>query len=264
MMELLKLENISAGYGDDTIIEDINFTIDKSEFTALLGLNGSGKTTLLKTISGLITPTKGKCLLNEQDIFSLKEKERAQKISFMSQRHSIVYDIKVVDVVVMGITPYLNTFQSPSNAHRKLAYEMIQLMGMDEVKDSNFNNLSEGQKQLIIIARNLMQNAALMLFDEPDSALDFINKHMVLSKIRQVVKKNNRGGLITLHDPNYALNYCDRIILIDNGKVFADFTTAGISTEFLKDTFTPIYDEIEVIEHKGRFIIMRSDYETRI
>ena len=65
-----------------------------------------------------------------------------------------------------------------------------------------------------------MQNAALMLFDEPDSALDFINKHMVLSKIRQVVKKNNRGGLITLHDPNYALNYCDRIILIDNGKVF--------------------------------------------
>lgn len=263
-MELLKLENISSGYGDDIIIRDINFTMENSEFTALLGLNGTGKTTLLKTISGLIKPNEGKCLLNDQDIFTLKEKERAQKISFMSQRHSIVYDIKVVDVVVMGITPYLNTFQSPSKKDRKKAYEMINLMGMDEVKNSNFNNLSEGQKQLIIIARNLMQNAALMLFDEPDSALDFINKHMVLSKIQKVVKKNKRGGMITLHDPNYALNYCDRIIVIENGNVFADFNTENISTEFLKDTFTPIYGEIEVIEHNGKFIIMRSDYETGI
>lgn len=263
-MELLKLENISAGYGDKLIIKDINFTIDNSEFTALLGLNGTGKTTLLKTISGLIKPLSGTCLLEGQDIFMLKEKERAQKISFMSQRHSIVYDIKVVDVVLMGITPYLNVFQTPSKNHRELAYEMIHLMGMNEVKDSNFNYLSEGQKQLIIIARNLMQNAALMLFDEPDSALDFVNKHMVLSKIRQLVKTDKRGGLITLHDPNYALNYCDRIILVDEGRVYADFKRADISTNILKDIFTPIYGEIEVIKQDEKYIIMRSDYESRI
>lgn len=263
-MELLKLENISAGYGDKLIIKDINFTIDNSEFTALLGLNGTGKTTLLKTISGLIKPFSGNCFLEGQDIFMLKEKERAQKISFMSQRHSIVYDIKVVDVVLMGITPYLNVFQTPSKNHRQLAYEMIHLMGMDEVGDSNFNYLSEGQKQLIIIARNLMQNAALMLFDEPDSALDFVNKHRVLSKIRQIVKTDKRGGLITLHDPNYALNYCDRIILVDEGRVYADFKRADISTNILKDIFTPIYGEIEVIKQDEKYIIMRSDYESRI
>ena len=263
-MELLKVENISAGYGDKVIIEDINFTTIKSEFTALLGLNGTGKTTLLKTISGLIKPMSGKWSINGRNISNLKEKERAQIISYMSQRHSIVYDIKVVDVVVMGITPYLGIFETPSKAHRETAYEMIKLMGMEEYGDNNFNNLSEGQKQLIIIARNLMQNTALLLFDEPDSALDFVNKHMVLSKIREVVKRDNRGGLITLHDPNYALNYCDRIILIDRGKVFVDFVTSEVDKEFLKEVFTSIYGNIEVIKHNEKFIIMRSDYETRI
>ena len=263
-MELLKVENISAGYGDKVIIKDINFTTKQSEFTALLGLNGTGKTTLLKTISGLIKPFSGKCSVNERDISSLKEKERAQIISYMSQRHSIVYDIKVVDVVIMGITPYLGIFETPTKTHRETAYEMIHLMGMEEYGDSNFNNLSEGQKQLIIIARNLMQNAVLLLFDEPDSALDFVNKHMVLSKIREIVKKHNRGGLITLHDPNYALSYCDRIILIHEGKIFADFVTKDVNKEFLKGVFTNIYGNIEVVKHDDKFIIMRSDYATWI
>ncbi len=263
-MELLKIENISAGYGNEIILKDINFTIEKSEFTALLGLNGTGKTTLLKTISGLIKPLSGKSFLNGEDISALTEKGRAQKISYMSQRHSIVYDIRVVDVVIMGITPYLGMFETPSKAHKQLAYEMIHIMGMEEIKDGNFNNLSEGQKQLIIIGRNLMQDAALMLFDEPDSALDFTNKHMVLNKIRKIVRQNKRAGLITLHDPNYALNYCDRIILIDGGGVFADFYTEDISLQLLEDIFTPIYGEIEVIKHKGKFMIMRSDYESGI
>lgn len=263
-MELLKVENITSGYGDKIIISDINFTIRKSEFTALLGLNGTGKTTLLKTISGLIKPIDGKCMLNGEDVSGLKEKQRAQQISYMSQRNSIVYDVKVVDVVIMGITPYLGVFETPTKSHKKLAYEMIKLIGMEDVRDSNFNNLSEGQKQLIIIARNLMQNAELMLFDEPDSALDFINKHMVLSKIRDIVKTNKRGGLVTLHDPNFALSYCDRIIIIDDGKVFTDFITNDVSTEFLNEVFNSIYGNIEVIKHNERFIIVRSNYETRI
>lgn len=263
-MELLKVENISAGYGDKVIIKDINFTTKNSEFTALLGLNGTGKTTLLKTISGLIKPMSGKCSINGSNISSLKEKDRAQIISYMSQRHSIVYDIKVVDVVIMGITPYLNIFETPTKAHKELAYEMIKLIGMEKYGDHNFNNLSEGQKQLIIIARSLMQNADLLLFDEPDSALDFVNKHMVLSKIREIVKKDNRGGLITLHDPNYALSYCDRIILIDDGAVFADFITSDVNKEFLKEVFTSIYGNVEVVKHHEKFIIMRSDYETGI
>lgn len=263
-MNLLKVENLAAGYGKKVIIEDINFEVKRREFTALLGLNGTGKTTLLKTISGLIKPMRGRCLLNEEDIFIMKDKKRAQRISYMAQSHNMPYDTLVIDLVLMGITPYLHIFETPSKEHRELAYKMLDLMGMEEFSNLNFNNLSEGQKQLIIIARNLMQNGELMLFDEPDSALDFTNKHMVLGKIREIVKTNGGGGLITLHDPNYALDYCDRIILVENGTIGADFLTKDLSVDLLKEVFTSIYGNIEIVEHRGKFMIMRSDYESRI
>jgi iron complex transport system ATP-binding protein len=123
--------------------------------------------------------------------------------------------------------------------------------------NENFLHLSEGQKQLIIISRNLMQNSEIMLFDEPDSALDFNNSHMILSKIREVVKEQNKTGLITLHDPNMALNYCDRIIILKDKKIFADFYTNEANSKFLKDIFDEVYDNIEVIEHRGRYMIIK-------
>lgn len=175
----------------------------------------------------------------------------------MPQRHSIVYDTKVIDVVLMGITPYLKAFDTPSKEHRNLAYNALEKIGMEQFSNENFLHLSEGQKQLIIVSRNLMQNSEIMLFDEPDSALDFNNSHMVLSKIREVVKDQNKAGLITLHDPNMALNYCDRIIILKDKKKFADFYTDEIDSIFLKDTFNAVYGNIEIIEHKGRYMIIK-------
>lgn len=103
-----------------------------------------------------------------------------------------------------------------------------------------------------------MQNSKVMLFDEPDSALDFNNSHMVLSKIREVVKNETKAGLITLHDPNMALNYCDRIIVLKDKKKFADFYTHDISSQFLKDTFEEIYGSIDIIGHKGKHMIIKN------
>ncbi|SDZ12508.1 iron complex transport system ATP-binding protein [Proteiniborus ethanoligenes] len=256
-MDILQVENIKAGYGNSVIINDINFSMREGELTALLGLNGAGKTTLLKVISGLLKPIDGKCIVNGRDIYELQEKERAKHISYMPQRNSIIYDTQVIDVVLMGITPYLGVFDSPTKAHRALAYEMLKLVGMEYYLNENFLHLSEGQKQLIIISRSLMQNAEIMLFDEPDSALDFKNKHMVLSKIKEVVTKEKRGGIITLHDPNFALSYCDRIIILEQGKLFTQFKTKGVDKDFLCEVFMNIYGNIDVIKHKNKYIIVR-------
>ena len=102
-----------------------------------------------------------------------------------------------------------------------------------------------------------MQNSEIMLFDEPDSALDFSNRHMVLSKIREVIKNENKSGLITLHDPNMALNYCDKIIVLKDKKKFADFYTTNVDREFLIEIFTKIYGEIEIIKHKEKYLIIK-------
>lgn len=252
------IDHIKASYGKDLIVDDISFEINKKEFTALLGLNGAGKTTLLKVICGLLKPIGGQCLIDDIDIKDLGDKRRARYISFMPQRHSIVYDTRVIDVVLMGATPYLGPFDTPTKEHREMAYSILEKIEMESFADENFLYLSEGQKQLIIIARNLMQNSKVMLFDEPDSALDFNNSHMVLSKIREVVKKENKAGLITLHDPNMALNYCDRIIVLKDKKKFADFYTHDISSQFLKDTFEEIYGNIDIIGHKGKYMIIKN------
>lgn len=253
----MKIENIKASYDKELIVDNVSFTLETGNFIALLGLNGTGKTTLLKIICGLLKSKSGQCLIDNVDISKLKEKKRARHISFMPQRHSIVYDTKVIDVVLMGITPYLKTFDTPTMEHKNLAYNALEKLGMERYANENFLHLSEGQKQLVIVSRNLMQNSEIMLFDEPDSALDFNNSHMVLSKIREVVKEENKAGLITLHDPNMALNYCDRIIILKDRKKFADFYTDKVNSEFLKDTFNEVYGDIEIIEFKGRFLIVK-------
>lgn len=151
---MLKIENIKAGYRDKVIVNDISFSTKPGEFTALLGLNGTGKTTLLKTISGLLKPIGGKVLVNGEDILLLNEKNRAKHISFMPQRHSVIYNTKVIDVILMGITPYLTIFESPNKEHEKMAYKILETMGMERFSERNFLHLSEGQKQLIIIGRS--------------------------------------------------------------------------------------------------------------
>lgn len=256
-MSLIKIENIKASYDKELIIDNISLIMEKGEFIALLGLNGTGKTTFLKVICGLLKPRSGRCLIDGIDIYELSEKQRAKHISFMPQRNSIVYDTKVLDVVLMGITPYLGVFDTPTKSHREMAYGMLEKMGMEDLAYENFLHLSEGQKQLIIITRNLMQDSEIMLFDEPDSALDFNNKHMVLSKIRKVVRNEKKAGLITLHDPNMAFNYCDRIIIIKDKKKFADFYIDNADNESLTEVFSKIYDNIEIIQHKGNHLMVR-------
>ena len=128
---------------------------------------------------------------------------------------------------------------------------------MEDFSRKNFLHLSEGQKQMIIITRSLIQNAEIMLFDEPDSALDFTNKHMVLSKIKEVISRNNKSGIITLHDPNFALRYCDNIIILNEGKIFTQFRKQEVDKDFLYKTFKHIYGSIDVLYHNNKYVIVR-------
>lgn len=254
---MLRLEKIKAGYKRKIIVSDINFVAKNSELVGLLGLNGEGKTTLLKTISGLIDRIDGKCFINDLDCFNINSKDRAKLISYMPQRHSIIYDIKVIDVVLMGITPYLKVYETPNKLHKERAYQILKKIGMEEYSEDNFLYLSEGQKQLIIIARTLMQDADVMLFDEPDSALDFNNKHMILSKIKEIIKNENKTGIITLHDPNFALEYCDKIIIINNRSISSEFYIKDVNIEILRKNLNEIYSDVDIILYKDKYVLMR-------
>ena len=254
-LSLLSLQNISAGYGENIIVRDVSADIPGGCLCALLGLNGSGKTTLIKAVCGLLPISGGRCFVGELDCTKLHEHKRARYISYIPQRHSKLVGVTVKDVAAMGLNPGLGLFEFPSKEDMGYVLETLEKMNILHLADSIFSELSEGQKQLVILARTLVQNCPIMLLDEPDSALDFINRHKMLSKIRDLVKLKNKAGLVALHDPNLALKYCDRLLIFKDGVIAADINVPGAGSEEIRASLGLIYGDIGVFELGGELMV---------
>ncbi|MDR2598792.1 MAG: ABC transporter ATP-binding protein [Oscillospiraceae bacterium] len=242
---MLLINNLTIKYGTKTIIDNVSLELKSNEIVALLGLNGSGKTTLLKGLCGLLPISNGEILINDNNkIISLtkaNEKQRANYISFIPQRHSKLIGVTVINAVLMGLNARLGIFEQPTADDKKLTLEALEKMNIQHLANDVFSELSEGQKQLVVLARTLVQNTPVMLMDEPDSALDFSNTHSALSNIRKLVHNENKTCLITLHDPNLALSYCDRIILIDKGKIVSELLLKETSRDDITSCLSKVY-----------------------
>jgi len=250
---LLRLNDISIAYGNKFIVNNISFDVRAGEMCALLGLNGSGKTTLLKGICGLLHPSGGRCYVNGIDISMLNEKERAKCISYIPQRHSKLIGVTVIDAVLMGLNASLGVLEFPSVDNKMFALYALERMNIPHLAHEDFSRLSEGQKQLVILARTLVQNAPVMLMDEPDSALDFHNKHMILSEIHKLTYTEKKACLVTLHDPNPALAYCDRLILLNNGIIASELILSNASIDDVQNCLSVVYNRINVFKYDGVF-----------
>jgi len=256
MTPLLSLKEVSVGYGGKAVVSDVSLDISAGEFCALLGLNGSGKTTLLKGICGLLPLTGGRCLSGGLDCTGLNEKERARHFSYIPQRFSKLISVTVADAVMMGLNAKLGVLEFPSTADKASALAAMEKMEIPHLAGEDFSRLSEGQKQLVILARALAQNAPVMLMDEPDSALDFLNKHKTLARIRKLIHDEGKAGLVTLHDPNLALSYCDRLVLLHGGKVESEISLAEATKDDLQSCLSAIYGNITLLEHEGKHIVL--------
>lgn len=183
MSILFDVKDIHVSYGANEIVKGVSFSLKEGELCALLGLNGSGKTTMMRGICGLI-PAKGNAYVNGIALESMNERMRAKYLSFIPQVSSPIQGKSVMDILLMGANPHLRLLETPGKKFYEAAYDALKKLDLEDFADRDFGKLSQGQKQLIILARTLVQNSPVMLMDEPDSALDFLNRHMVLSKIR--------------------------------------------------------------------------------
>ena len=251
----LTLQNVSAGYGEKIIVRDVSVEIEGGCLCALLGLNGSGKTTLIKAVCGLLPISGGRCFVGDIDCTRLHEHKRARYISYIPQRHSKLVGVTVKDAAAMGLNPKLGLFEFPSKEDMEYVLQTLEKMNISHLANSIFSELSEGQKQLVILARTLVQNCPIMLLDEPDSALDFNNRHKMLTKIRNLVKIEYKVALMALHDPNLALKYCDRLLIFKDGTVAADITVPGSAAEKIRDALSVIYGDINVFELGGELMV---------
>lgn len=244
-MSFFYADHISAGYGKVNVIEDICFHLECGRMMGIIGANGSGKTTLIKAICGNV-PHAGNASLDGCILENLSVRQLASVCAHVPQRSGINIDISAMDVVLMGFNPRLGILSHPTNAMRTAARDALTQVGLSGKENMNYMHLSEGQKQLCILARTLVSDAKLLLLDEPESALDFRYRYQMLNLLQGWVKNENKAAIVTLHDPSLALNYCDQLLLLDNGSVLGTIYPQTDDPDQMEQMLTRIYGPINL------------------
>lgn len=220
-----------------------------------MGPNGSGKSTLLRLIAGFDQPEAGTLTLSGHPTQSLGPKERARMAAYLPQRFGVSFDTDVIDIVLMGIYPQLGLLQSPSQAHRAQAMEALEVLGIQDLAHRNFTKLSEGQKQMVMIARCILQKAPLLLFDEPDSALDINNRRHMMATLSSLVHSGARGALLILHDQQLALSYCDKIDFIRDGVITSHIDRAAATAAQIQAAMDRAFGQVKVYHMDGAYLM---------
>lgn len=228
---LITINKLCWNYGQVKVLDDINLTINKNRFYGIIGPNGSGKTTLLKNLSRSLMPQKGAVLLDGADITGFSNKDLARKISYVPQNTHLEFEFSVMDIVLMGRSSYLKRFQSESRSDIDIAKNAMLITNTWHLREKNIGQISGGEKQRVIIARALAQQAEIMLLDEPVSQLDIQHQIEILDIIKRLTQDKKVTVILSIHDLNLAAQYSDCLILMDKGRVFKRGTPEEIITE---------------------------------
>lgn len=244
-MKFLSVNHLTTSYGKHIILSDLSFEVDDSETIGILGANGSGKTTLLKAICGIL-PHSGFCQLEGTILEDKNPRNLAKLCSYIPQRSGISIDISVLDIVLMGFHPYLGFLEHPSSQMKEKAMKILNLVGLSGKEHRNYLHLSEGQKQLCILARTLVTDSKLLLLDEPESALDFHFRYQMLELIQKWNKETHSTSLISLHDPMLALNCCDKLLLLSEGHITSTICPQTDTLSDLEKKLSHLYGNISL------------------
>lgn len=216
------------------IIDGIELHPPPGKITGLLGPNGSGKTTLLRTIARLVTPDRGVVHLDGIDLAVLRRRELARRLAVVEQNASTDLDVTVLDVVLLGRTPYRTALQSDSESDRLLAHEALAQVDMLSFARRKWSTLSGGEKQRVQLARALIQQPALLVLDEPTNHLDIAHALSLMALVRH-------AGLTTiaaLHDLNLAAMFCDHLVVLSRGRVHASGAPRDVlQPDLLRDVY---------------------------
>ncbi|MCS7124293.1 MAG: ABC transporter ATP-binding protein [Candidatus Bathyarchaeota archaeon] len=230
-MVILKVCGVDCYYGSVKVLEDVSFSVDSGELVGLLGPNGSGKTTLLRAISRTLKPKVGTVLLNEADIFNMKSSDVAKNLAVVPQSSSLEFDFTALDLVLMGRHPHMRRFEREDQTDLEIAKEAMLLTNTWHLAEKPINELSGGERQLVMIARALAQKPKVLLLDEPTSHLDINNQIGIMDLLKKICLEKGIATLAVFHDFNLASRYCDSAILLHKGKIFAMGRVDEILTE---------------------------------
>lgn len=215
---MFQCENLNFNFANRT--GNYNFFSKTGEITVILGKNGIGKTTLLKNILGIdINKPTGKVIFDGTNIFDLSSKKRSQIISYLPQKNINLQNITVLEYVLTGRTPYLSLLEIPKNQHIDIAKKYLNLLDLAKFENRLINTLSGGEFAKVSIAKVFAQETNIILLDEPTASLDYEATFNFMELIKEHGNIENKIIILTLHDPNIALKYADRFIILGENNV---------------------------------------------
>ena len=227
---IIELKNLSIGYGNKSVLQDVNAKINKGEIVGIIGCNGAGKSTLLKTIRGLLPKQSGEILYFGRKLESFSEKELAREVAYLQQNVEVGFGYTGKDIVLAGRYPYMKWWKGESISDEELALKCMEYTGTKELAERPVNELSGGQKQRILLAKVLAQQTPVLFLDEPTTGLDMVYQEEIF-RFSKALAKMGKTILMVVHELNLAAKYCSRIILLGEGTVIADGRPDNVFTE---------------------------------
>lgn len=221
---MIKADEIACYYGSNKVLDRIDLTTEEGELLGIVGPNGSGKTSLIKCMSGILKPKAGSVLIDEKNIFTCKAREIAKQAAVVPQDSNIAFSFTALETVLMGRTPHLGRFESESTGDMDIALWAMEMTHMRHLADRPVNELSGGERQRVIISRALAQQSKVMFLDEPTANLDINHKIEILDLLKRLCQREGFIVIVAIHDLNMAAQYCDSLVMLDNGRI-ADMGT---------------------------------------
>lgn len=242
---ILEVDGVEFGYSSVPTISGIRFSAAAGDLVSIIGPNGVGKTTLLKCINRVHGMDAGTVLVDGGDVHGMARKEMAKRIGYVPQRAHVSGNT-VFESVLLGRKPHIDWDVSEKDL--RLVGRVIKIMGLEPIAGKHVDAISGGEYQMVQIARALAQQPRVMLLDEPTSNLDLCNQHRIMATVSSVVKENGMCAVMTNHDLNLAIRYCDQFIMMKGGRVFA----AGGREVITPENILQVYGMEAYVEvHRG-------------
>jgi len=227
----LEIENLGLGYGHNEVVKGLTFRVNPGEMVGLIGPNGSGKSTIIKAMSNVIHPFSGRVLLDGRNIRKISRRELARLVGVVPQIPLLPSTFSAFEIVLMGRNPHLGLFQYEGAEDISITWKAMEKTATQSLSERLISELSGGEIQRLVVARVLAQEPKSILLDEPTANLDINHQVEILNLIKGLCHEEQLTVVITLHDLNLASQYCDRLVLINEGRVHAQGTPGEVVTD---------------------------------
>jgi iron complex transport system ATP-binding protein len=246
-MPILEVKDLSAGYGNGPVIQDVSFSVESGEFVTVLGRNGSGKSTLIKALQKLVRDVRGEVRIEGTNIAGWGRRRMARGIAYVPQIYDPVFDFRVAEIILMGRYIHQGRLGGPAASDSEALEEVLQRTQTSHLKDKLMAHLSGGERQRVFIARALAQDTPLLFLDEPSSHLDISYQVEIYEILRSLGREKGKTILAAEHNINLAALYSQRLIFLKEGRISGQGRPSELIT---KDNIKRIFDaDVDIREN---------------